>query len=117
VEARKLVGRYPPHSSKNNTLTQIISDIELVIRNIHQNEGNFEEIVLETCGKPRTKLRVAQSMDTTRVSQIEQINSFEFKYNFKVESAYKIILYVYSRLRQDQKKIVVEFDEWTSIKQ
>lgn len=56
-------------------------------------------------------------MDTVRVSQIELINCFEAKYNFKVESAYKIILYVYGRLRQNQKKIVMEFDEWTSIKQ
>lgn len=104
-------------SGKRDTLTQIISDIGLIIQSIHQNEENFEEMVLETCGKPRGKLRVAQSMDNVRVSQIELINCFEAKYNFKVESAYKIILYVYGRLRQNQKKVVMEFDELTTMKQ
>jgi hypothetical protein len=56
-------------------------------------------------------------MDNVRVSQIELINCFEAKYNFKVESAYKIVMHVFAKLRQDQKKIVIEFDEWTTIKQ
>lgn len=117
AEVKKLVARQPIHSGKRDTLAQIIADIDLVIRNIHQNEENFEAIVLESCGKPRTRLRVAQSMDTMRISQIELINCFEAKYNFKVEAAEKIIIWVYIRLRQNQKKIVIEFDEWTTIKQ
>lgn len=86
-------------------------------RLIKEHELNFLDVVLETCGRNIARLRVAASMDEARASQIRLINNFEEQHSFKVESAYKLVLHFYKKLKESQKSIVSEFDERSNLKQ